>query len=293
MKKILFTTLYAAFSMAASAQVCVSVTLAEKTATTAKFNFTLMSNGSSAVTDYTFYLLPTTGSSGATRITFASTSNAITLPYLMGSSTVNLANGASNVAFELTTYLGDASGVLNNGATLSYSLCAPSIALPVELVDFKGIPQYKGNLLTWTTASEVNNKGFNVERLMANGEWETLGFVNAQGKAAAYEFVDNQPFTIAYYRLRQMDNDGKETLSKVISIAREHTHDRAYLRVYPSVTTGELTIETALTGDFVIYNLLGREFIKGENPQQVDVSTLPTGTYIVKMGDAIAKFVKQ
>jgi hypothetical protein len=192
--------------------------------------------------------------------------------------------------------------------------------LPLELMNFKGTPQYNGNFLTWTTANEVNNKGFDVERLMINGKWETLGFVNAacggRGKAClvstspttatvTYDFIDNQPFKTSYYRLRQMDNDGKETLSKVISVANVGTRDRMYLRVYPSVTTGVLTIETTQTADYQVINLLGEVVqtsptliptsptLMPTSPTLIDVSALPQGVYILKVGTEQATFIKQ
>jgi DNA-binding beta-propeller fold protein YncE len=169
--------------------------------------------------------------------------------------------------------------------------------LPVELLSFSGkfLLNDKGgsNLLTWQTASEVNNKGFEVERLNGN-DWQTLGFVNGNNKAATYNFTDNAPLPTSYYRLRQMDNDGKETLSKVISIATVDTHGRVYLRAYPSVTTGILTLETVEGVDFQVINLLGQQVLSGKtNGQRLDVSRLSQGTYVLKVGTEVAKFVKQ
>jgi hypothetical protein len=135
-------------------------------------------------------------------------------------------------------------------------------------LNFKGKNTEGGNLLTWTTANEVNNKGFYIERASpqppqgASMTWETLGFVNAEGKAATYEFIDKAPLGgWGTYRLRQTDNDGKETLSKVISVANVNTHGRVYLYAYPSVTTGFLTIETSETSPVEVFNLLGQQVL--------------------------------
>jgi Secretion system C-terminal sorting domain len=174
-------------------------------------------------------------------------------------------------------------------------------ALSVELLDFKGTPQYNGNLLTWTTASEVNNKGFNVERLMINGEWLMLGFVNAacRDKAclvstlpttATYNFIDNQPFTTSYYRLRQIDNDGKETLSKVISVS---TKGNGKIKVYPNPVSNVLTIETDLTNAYQVINFLGQQVMTGNATQRLDVSALPKGAYFLRVGTEQVRFVKQ
>jgi hypothetical protein len=177
-------------------------------------------------------------------------------------------------------------------------------ALSVELLDFKGTPQYNGNFLTWTTANEVNNKGFQVERASpqpsqgASMTWETLGFVNAKGKAATYEFTDKSPPRgLETYRLRQIDNDGKETLSKVISIERKAK--TGALSVYPNPAHNHLTIDYAVdvqknTPQYTVVNLLGQILLQGAlTSPNLDISTLPSGAFILKIGDGQAKFFKQ
>jgi hypothetical protein len=143
--------------------------------------------------------------------------------------------------------------------------------------------------LTWHTASEVNNKGFDIERLNGN-DWENIGFVKGNSKASTYTFTDITPLNTSYYRLRQMDNDGKKTLSKVVSIATKST---GKLAVYPNPVTNILTIETELVGNLQIFNLLGQQVLTGKTAQQLDVSALPKGTYFLKIGEEQAKFVKQ
>ena len=172
--------------------------------------------------------------------------------------------------------------------------------LPIELLSFSGKHTEGGNLLTWQTANEVNNKGFEVERAPqppqgASPMWETIGFVDAKGKAATYEFTDKAPFGgWGLYRLRQIDYDGKETLSKVISIA---TKDKGKLTVYPNPVSNTLNLNYTEGGDFQILNLLGQQVMVGKNPPLgaggLDVSALPQGTYVLKVGAEQVKFVKQ
>jgi Secretion system C-terminal sorting domain len=184
---------------------------------------------------------------------------------------------------------------------------AAGSVLPVELLSFSGKNTEGGNLLTWATASEVNNKGFEVERSPqppkgAFQTWETIGFKTANNKASTYQFLDVAPPSgAAYYRLRQLDNDGKETLSKVISVVQ--TDKGKGLTVYPNPVSSLLTIEnTDLSrknreeSDFQILNLLGQQVLTGKIPsggRGLDVSALPQGTYFLKVGAEQAKFVKQ
>ncbi|MBL7813824.1 MAG: T9SS type A sorting domain-containing protein, partial [Saprospiraceae bacterium] len=93
---------------------------------------------------------------------------------------------------------------------------------------------------------------------------------------------------------RQIDNDGTETLSKAIAIQVQGSKDK--LKAYPSVTHSILTIETDATGDYHILNLLGQTVVQGKVPSEtwgLDVSTLPQGSYVVKVGVEQVKFVKQ
>lgn len=172
--------------------------------------------------------------------------------------------------------------------------------MPVELLDFSGKYTEGGNLLTWTTAHEVNNKGFQVERRKATSDsWDILGFKTVapqapKGALYTYDFLDVAPplgAGGAYYRLRQLDNDGKEMFSKIISV--EHKgYDK--LKVYPNPVTDVLTIGANTEGvDFQILNLLGQQVLSGKATQRIDVSALPQGTYFMKVGVEQVKFVKQ
>ena len=173
-----------------------------------------------------------------------------------------------------------------------------AVVLPVELLSFKGKNTEGGNFLTWTTANEVNNKGFDVERLMANGDWETLGFVKGNDKASTYQYIDDLTFgkfptfqKLNYYRLSQIDNDGKETLSKVITI---ESKVNSKLKVYPNPVYTQLTIETEATGDYQILNILGQIILRGPvSAQRIDVSALTQDNYVLKVGGEQVKFSKQ
>lgn len=185
-------------------------------------------------------------------------------------------------------------------------LTRPTCAtIGVELLNFEVKKKDKTNQLIWETASEVNNKGFSVERLAspkppegafttgAFAAWDILGFVNAKGKAAAYDFTDVAPPSGAggaYYRLRQLDNDGKETLSKVVSVTR---NSATKLKVYPNPVSHTLTVETEMKGNFQIFNLLVQQVLNSQAAQSIDVSALPQGAYFLKVGTEQVKFVKQ
>jgi hypothetical protein len=65
------------------------------------------------------------------------------------------------------------------------------------------------------------------------------------------------------------------------------------LRVYPTVSSGILTIETAQVTDYQIFSLMEQQVFNGKTGQRIDVSFLPQGTYIVRVGSEQALFVKR
>ncbi len=163
-------------------------------------------------------------------------------------------------------------------------------ALPVTLLTFNGQAVGNQNHLFWETAMEINNKGFQIERCQkGRNDWKIIGFVNAQGKAAQYQFMDNQPFMQSCYRLRQVDLNGKETFSKVIFVENGDIP----LKVYPTVVTDFLNVETLDNQDFQIINMMGQIVMTGKTftPIYIGVSHLPKGSYIFKVGAQYARFI--
>jgi hypothetical protein len=93
--------------------------------------------------------------------------------------------------------------------------------VPVELVSFNAEVGNNGVTLKWETASELNNRGFEVERNFS-GKWATVGFVEGKGTTteySKYSYTD-KPNTLSSvsYRLRQVDFNGQHTYSKVVNV---------------------------------------------------------------------------
>jgi hypothetical protein len=118
--------------------------------------------------------------------------------------------------------------------------------LPVELVAFKGEVVKGNHQLSWVTASETDNAGFEVQRAKDAQQWETLGFVKGYGTTLEkqhYQFLDRQPLEgINYYRLKQLDTDGAFEYSYIISLDKK-TDKSDKLVVYPNPTSETITFE--------------------------------------------------
>ena len=119
-----------------------------------------------------------------------------------------------------------ASNLLSWSGLTTFSLVGgivnAAVGLPIELISFKGNKLGNDNELTWTTASELNNDYFTVERTYDGINFEYIGKVNGAGNSTQnsdYFTTDyNVRPVINYYRLRQTDFDGKSTMSEVIAI---------------------------------------------------------------------------
>ncbi|MDB5192656.1 MAG: hypothetical protein JWQ96_2219, partial [Segetibacter sp.] len=100
-----------------------------------------------------------------------------------------------------------------------YARFSFSSALPITLINFDAEPRGNDVLVTWSTATEINNKHFLIERSADGRNFTAIATINSQGnytRTNNYQFVDAAPLKgTSYYRIRQVDNDDKFTFSKI------------------------------------------------------------------------------
>ncbi len=176
--------------------------------------------------------------------------------------------------------------------------------IPIELVDFKG--NYNKNKrqveLNWRTASEFNNAGFTIERSFDGFSFNKIGTIKGFGTTRTpqyYSFFDIyfSENKVNYYRLKQIDNDGKEAVFKTVSVAID---GEKTLKIYPNIVNNGILHVVNSENEFYtegsyfsIFNLMGQAIKRGKAVNSIDVSDLPQGIFILKMGERQAKFVKQ
>ncbi len=112
-----------------------------------------------------------------------------------------------------------------SGITAFSPFSIANLAFPVELISFKGEENGNKVLLTWATASEINNDHFTVERSFDNVNFTAIGTVKGAGTSSrinTYNFTDIDAIALAqptlYYRLKQVDMDGTFTYSTIVVI---------------------------------------------------------------------------
>ncbi len=180
------------------------------------------------------------------------------------------------------------------------------VPLPLKLLDFSakmGVESVNPNvLLTWQTAQERNVDYFEVQKRDANSnDFKPFNKATAKnGTQQSYDLVDENPFpNTTYYRLKMVDNDGSFTYSAVKTVVFE-VGKKANFSVFPNPTSDNLTVQFAsnqqekVAENYVVINLLGQVLLQGKfSGNDLDISSLPSGAFILKMGAAQAKFFKQ
>ena len=158
--------------------------------------------------------------------------------------------------------------------------------LPVELLNFSSKLISKNQAqLSWQTASESNNLGFEVQRSIDGREWEKLGFVAGKGTTNNlndYQFWDTYPFGgINYYRLKQVDFDGAFEYSNVISVDLLKVDN---IQLYPNPTSGQINVFGLESGKVRVLNGIGNlvKEVAFYEPE-IDISELPSGVYFIQI----------
>ncbi len=181
-------------------------------------------------------------------------------------------------------------GVTNTTLDFGFTI----IPLPLELLSFAGQATGRSNLLTWETATEKNVSAHIVERSAEGAHWMEVGRRTGlldSHVPVRYQLEDQQPLALTYYRLRSVDVDGAQLISKVIVVDR--TGERFGIRsVSPNPATEQITVQfSALAEESVrleLVDAIGRLVLQqtvparlGLNTALLPVSHLSAGVYTV------------
>jgi hypothetical protein len=157
------------------------------------------------------------------------------------------------------------SGVnFQNGDRFTIGNTNIALPLPIELVSFNAEVVQNEVMLKWTTASELNNDYFTIQRSKSGEEWETVGDkIKGAGTTTEtrhYQTSDGMPHPgVSYYRLKQTDEDGQFSYS---SVRRVDVVPVYQLKAFPNPTEGKFTLTTGFELDksnVKLMNLLGQE----------------------------------
>jgi hypothetical protein len=171
-----------------------------------------------------------------------------------------------------------------------YFISAP---LPLNLITFEGKRFEQSVILNWQTTNETNFSHFEVEKSLNTAEFGVIGQVlGLNTKQGIYSFTDSKPTigSINYYRLRMIDNDGKTTMSKIISV--QFDAETTYLSVENPVSNNEISVSTNITNPiFSLTNSIGNKLTisvteLGQAKYKIKTSAPPIGIYILSIQTA-------
>lgn len=184
--------------------------------------------------------------------------------------------------------------------------------LPIELVNFNAKCDGNKVMISWQTSSEKNNNYFEVERSTDGTNFQLVEKVLSQNPNSntllSYQSLDNNSLEgKVYYRLKQVDLDGKSSYSSVVVVTCSSAVIAPTVSIFPNPTTNNITVDIkGLKGNktIMIYDVIGQEMTKrqvtddNENIQETfDVSTFAKATYLLRIDvdshlHQIIKFVK-
>ena len=199
----------------------------------------------------------------------------------------------------------------------TFTIIAGGIALPVTCTSFSGQRNGTVNVLHWATATEQNNRGFELQRSIDGKIFSGQAFIAskaAEGYSTAllsYRFTDEKPLAgNCYYRLKQIDFDGRNSYSNIVFLKGTAKEPLVISSIYPDPVRSDLNIAVTASSvqkiNIVITDLTGKmmiqqpaEVVSGDNHFLINVSRLAAGVYVIKAActngceTALRKFAKQ
>ena len=220
--------------------------------------------------------------------------------YLLPGGTYLVTNGAG--LHEIDSTNGNLIRTIYSSSNMQYISLVDYSTIPVELTSFSA-NVISGNIeLIWSTATETNNQGFDVERSQDNVVFERIGFVPGFGTTTepkSYSYTDQSLNNGKYYyRLKQIDYDGSFKYSDVIDAEVSLPLHFALEQNYPNPFNPATTIGFSLPADarvkISVYNLVGervaeivnKDYSAGNYKIQFNASQLTSGVYLYKI-DAV------
>jgi hypothetical protein len=199
----------------------------------------------------------------------------------------------------------------------TFTIEATGSTLPVTLINFKGVRVGNNNVLSWSTATEVNNKGFQVQYSFDGNDFQNMSFVNSRANNGNSNSIINYQYTDSknlsgnvYYRLLQIDKDGHTSYSNIILIKGDKSKSLRLNAIYPNPARNNLNLTvyspfknqikvmiTDITGKTVQKQAFS--IVDGGNNLDMNIAKLPAGSYFIKAickdgcQTPVTKFVKQ
>jgi hypothetical protein len=210
------------------------------------------------------------------------------------------AGGSYRFQFEITPVTGNGDG--NSTVTFDDFRTNGTLAqapLPVNFIDFEAKKISGGVQLTWKVAGEENVNRYEVERSTDGRNFTSVGSV-ATTKRDVYTYFDNRSSTTVYYRIKNVDNDGKFKYSTIARLVNGKSE--IVLKAFPQPVANQLTVQHPVVKGNTILTLSAADgrivrtlkASSGSMQTFVDMSTLQKGMYLIRFdgGDGNVETMK-
>ncbi len=206
-------------------------------------------------------------------------------------SSIAITMAATGVPVTFRVYFFNASNT--NGNLRLDNLSVSGVLLPITLTSFEAKPTATTAILNFTTASERDNAYFSIERSNDGATFSEIGRVTGSGTTIEkqdYIYTDAQPFKgINYYRLKQVDFDGKFTFSNVVNVKFGKA---GTVVIFPTPASETVTVRLkeslATDAPWQIMDMTGRILSEGifaaeQLDYSIPVSTFTQGAYVLRV----------
>jgi len=195
---------------------------------------------------------------------------------------------ASTLTFSFTA--GSNIGTSTRGVIIDDLTISQPIVLSAEMAAFEAEKNKEGILLKWTTASEVKNDYFAIEKSRDGKQWLEIAKVNGAGysiKMTDYNVQDNKPYDgLSYYRLKQVDFDGQETYSDIVSIEFDYA-DIFSVFPNPAHNSQELIIDSKMLVNDLRVKIIDHKGVLIQNSLpilgSISLKEIPPGSYLLSL----------
>jgi len=217
--------------------------------------------------------------------------------YLLPGGTYLVTNGAG--LHEIDSTNGNLIRTIYASSNLQYISLVDYSTIPVELTSFTANIVGSNVELSWTTATELNNSGFEIERSEDNVNFAKISFVPGFGtttETKSYSYTDQSVNSgTYYYRLKQIDFDGSFNYSSIVEVGLTLPSVFALEQNYPNPFNPSTSIQFSLPVDaqvtIGVYNLVGEKvaeiasgnFSAGSHKVSFNASALTSGIYFYQL----------
>ena len=208
--------------------------------------------------------------------------------YVGSSATLNTGSTFNGIILAVSS-ISNTGASLVTGRLLAHTgaITLSSNVLPVELVSFTATANGMNTNLHWSTATEINNSGFEIQRRQTS-DWSKVGFVAGAGTSNAprnYSYTDSKLSAGSYaYRLKQIDNNGAFTYGSTVEVAISSAPaafalSQNYPNPFNPSTVISYSLEKAGMVSLRVYNMLGQEVATLVNgPQEAGIYAVSFNT---------------